>query len=339
MSTAVLRVREHCRRRRQRFSAFASIVEGVGGGSPRSRGLRAARSALFLPSVEAHEVEADEDEGHAEPLPHVQRHAVLEVHLVLLEELDEEAENEDFRQAEAEEEAAVIGRGDGSSAGLGSLAEVGARCGGRRLLLPAAVEPHHAEEEDEIGQRLVELGGVAGHHVHALEDEGPGDVRRAADDFGVHQVGQADAAGGHGRGHGNHVEHVHVVHPRLAAVEPEGEDKAQRAAVAGQPLVARELPSAVRQELHGKDHFPEVVQVVVGLVEQAVAQAGTDEDTEEAVEEQRFELVVADAPVAVFFLHDEVGKSQADDPQQAIVTDGDAEEVEQLGIGVPVDVE
>ena len=57
----------------------------------------AGASRLFLPSVEEHEVKADEDEGHTEPLAHVQRHAVLEVHLVLLEELDEEAEDEKKR--------------------------------------------------------------------------------------------------------------------------------------------------------------------------------------------------------------------------------------------------
>ena len=322
--------------KKQCFASKGRIFQGKSG-DVFSGSQAAGASSLLLPSVEEHEVKADEDEGHTEPLAHVQRHAVLEVHLVLLEELDEEAEDEDFRQTEAEEEAAVIGRGN-LCVGFRTLAEVGTR-GGGSLFLPALVQPHHAEEEDEIGQRLVELGRMAGHHVHPLEDESPGYVRRPPDNLGVHQIGQTDAAGGDGGGYGNHVEHVHVVHLRLAAVEPQGDDESQRTAVAGQAFVARKLPSAVRQELHGENHFPEVVQVVVGLVEQAVAQAGTDEDTEEAVEEQRFELVVADAPVAVFFLHDEVGKSQADDPQQAIVTDGDTEEVEQFGIGVPVDVE
>ena len=294
-------------------------------------------SCLLLPSVEEHEVKADEDEGHTEPLAHVQRHAVLEVHLVLLEELDEEAEDEDFRQAEAEEEAAVIGRGN-LCIGFRTLAEVGTR-GSGSLFLPALVQPHHAEEEDEVGKRLVELGRMAGHHVHPLEDESPGYVCRPPDNLGVHQIGQADAAGGDGGGYGNHVEHVHVVHLRLAAVEPQGDDEAQGAAVAGQPLIAGELPSAAGQELHGENHLPEVVQVVVGLVEEAVPQPRAYQDAEEAVEEQRVELVVGDAAVAVLLAHDEVGKGQSDDPEQAVVTDGDTEEVEQFGIGVPMDVE
>ena len=118
-----------------------------------------------------------------------------------------------------------------------------------------------------------------------------------------------------------------------------GDDESQRTTVAGQAFVARKLPSAVRQELHGENHLPEVVQVVVGLVEEAVPQPRAYQDAEEAVEEQRFELVVGDAAVAVLLAHDEVGKGQSDEPEQAVVTDGDAEEVEQFGIGVPVNVE
>ena len=68
----------------------------------------------FLLSVEAHKVYSDNDERDAEPLPHVQRHAIFKVHLVLFQELDEEAEDEYLRQAEAEEEAAVIARCSGN---------------------------------------------------------------------------------------------------------------------------------------------------------------------------------------------------------------------------------
>ena len=66
--------------------------------------------------------------------------------------------------------------------------------------------------------------------------ECPGYVGRFADDFGVHQVGKADAAGGDGVATAISVEHVHVVHLRLAAVHPEGDNQAQRAAVAGKAV-------------------------------------------------------------------------------------------------------
>ena len=64
-----------------------------------------------LLSVETHEIHPDNDKWDAEPLAHVQRHAVFKVHLVFFQELDEETEGENLRQAESEEETAVIGQG------------------------------------------------------------------------------------------------------------------------------------------------------------------------------------------------------------------------------------
>ena len=62
--------------------------------------------SVFWPQPAAfpHEVDTHDDEGNAEQLAHVQRHALLEGHLLLLEELHKEAEREDIRQAESEVE-------------------------------------------------------------------------------------------------------------------------------------------------------------------------------------------------------------------------------------------
>ena len=65
-------------------------------------------SCRFL-AVETHEVHSDKYERNAEPLPHIQRHCAFKIHLILFQELDEEAEYEYFSQAEAEEETAVVG--------------------------------------------------------------------------------------------------------------------------------------------------------------------------------------------------------------------------------------
>lgn len=65
---------------------------------------------LFLSfPVETHEIDTDNNERNAQPLSHIQSHTVFKVYLVLFQELDEEAEYEYFSQAEAEEEAAVVG--------------------------------------------------------------------------------------------------------------------------------------------------------------------------------------------------------------------------------------
>ena len=71
--------------------------------------------------------------------------------------------------------------------------------------------------------------------------------------------------------YGYHVQYVHIVHLCLAAVHPEGDNQSQRAAMTGKPFVSRPFPTAVRQELYGEYHFPEVVQVIVRLIEQAVS--------------------------------------------------------------------
>ena len=54
-----------------------------------------------------HEVESDDDERDAQQLAHIERHALLEVYLLFLDELDEEAEGEDGCQAESEIESSA----------------------------------------------------------------------------------------------------------------------------------------------------------------------------------------------------------------------------------------
>ena len=70
--------------------------------------------------------------------------------------------------------------------------------------------------------------------------------------------------------------------------------------------------------------------------EQTETAAG--QDTEEAVEKERLELGIADFLVPELLPHYQIGKPNTNDPQQAVITDGNtSEEFEQFGIGVPVD--
>ena len=155
---------------------------------------------------------------------------------------------------------------------------------------------------------------MAGQHIHPFKDESPGHIGRLADNLGVHQVGKADATGGDRCGYGYHVQHIHIVHLGFAAVHPEGDNQSQRTAVTGKPFIAGKLPAAVRQELHGKYHFPEVIQVIIRLVEQTVPQSRSYQDAEEAVEEQRFECLFVDFPVVVLAVYYYVGKSDTYHP-------------------------
>ena len=121
-----------------------------------------------------HAPQAEENKGNAEQLAHVEEHAVLEIYLVLLGVLDEDAAGEYHEEAETEEEA----RAD--LAGM------------------ATVEHPADEEEAGIAEGFVELARMAGQLIYPLEDECPREVGRTANDLAVHKVAQSDGAGADG---------------------------------------------------------------------------------------------------------------------------------------------
>ena len=139
---------------------------------------------------------AEEHEGDAEELTHVEGHAHLEVALHLLEELHKEAEGEDVGETVAKEEACA------------------------HLAWHALVEVPAEEAEEGIRDGLVELCRVAGKHIDLSEDEAKVATSGAAYDLGVHKVAQADAASGDGGGNGDVVEHGPEGHLILADIEP-----------------------------------------------------------------------------------------------------------------------
>ena len=140
---------------------------------------------------------------------------------------------------------------------------------------------------------------MAGELVHTLEYEGPGHIGGATDNLAVHKITQADGTGTDGRDNGDVVQHREQLQTRTADKEPQRYHQTQRAAVAGQPLVARVVPSSHSVLLHGQHHLQRMREVVCGFVEQAVAQSGTDDYAEEAVEDQRVELLLGDV---LFFI-------------------------------------
>lgn len=102
------------------------------------------------------EADAQQDKGDAQKLAHVQGHVGLEGHLVVLDELDEEAAAEAHHQENAHEGSAV------------------------HLVQTLPIQEHEDNPQQQVGQALIELRGMArdGFPV-ALEDEAPGKVCRA----------------------------------------------------------------------------------------------------------------------------------------------------------------
>ena len=94
-------------------------------------------TSLLHSPTPPHAPKAEEDEGNAEDLAHVEKHSVLEVDLILLGVFDKYASCEDEEEAKAEEESCT------------------------HLLGIMAIEPPMNAEEESIAQGFVELSGMS----------------------------------------------------------------------------------------------------------------------------------------------------------------------------------
>ena len=136
-----------------------------------------------------HAVKPDENEGNGEQLALVDANQALHVEfpglLHLFEELYAETEDEDESKTEAEEKA------------------------GADFFAMTAIKQPTDDEQHEIGDGFVELGGVSGLRLPKTgENEAEIAVGVGTDDFGVHEIAQTDAACGDGSGDGDVVEHT-----------------------------------------------------------------------------------------------------------------------------------
>ena len=217
-----------------------------------------------------HAIDAKNNERNAEELPHVEEHARLEAHLNVFGVLDEEAEGEDERDAEAEIEAFAHGN------------------------LPAPITIPAHKEEQGVGQGLVKLAGMTRIFVYFLKDKGPWNIGHFADNLAVHQVSEPNEAGRDGRGDGDIVQQLPQFHLIFTAIEPQGDHQAERSAVACQAFVAHEMPRAVGQKFEGNEHFEEMCtrrKIVVGLVEEAMSESGSYQYAQKAIDKERVEHV------------------------------------------------
>lgn len=130
-----------------------------------------------------HAPHTNNDEGDGKDLSHINGECGLESFLNLFGIFDEEAEGEDIGEAEAEVPASA------------------------NLLGHLLVQIPHDEEENGVGNGLIELSWMTGEHIHTLKDESPGHISNLTDNLRVHQVTQTDEAGGCSCGDGDIVEY------------------------------------------------------------------------------------------------------------------------------------
>ena len=105
-------------------------------------------------------------------------------------------------------------------------------------------------EEDGVANGLVKLSGMAWQHIHPLKDKSPRYISNFTDDFGIHEVPEADGAGTDRSDDGHIVEYMNKAQFHMSGIEPKGNHQAKRAAVTGKTFVAGELPTLTRNIAH-----------------------------------------------------------------------------------------
>ena len=120
---------------------------------------------LTFPCGFQHTINPDDDERNGEQLAHIEQHVGLPSLLHVLGVFDEETEREDIEEAESEIPARA------------HLWVLGVGCWvlgvGGWIFSASLVNGPHDEEQDGIGNGLVELAGMARKIIYAFEDKGP----------------------------------------------------------------------------------------------------------------------------------------------------------------------
>ena len=78
--------------------------------------------------------------------------------------------------------------------------------------------------------------------------------------------------------------------------------------------------------MYGQEHLQNMLptaEEIVGFIEQTVSQTRTDEDAEEAINEQRVEILVFDFLFLIQVFHDKESEAQSEQPAQRIPADGE----------------
>lgn len=278
-------------------------------------------------SATQHKEDPGYDERDAEQLTHVESHSLLEIHLFLLDEFHKETEGEDEGDAKSEVEACAYG-----SPAVAPLALI-------------VINTYSYYKYNKVSQRLVELCWMSWHchtvdqRITCVEDESPRHVSRHSDNLGVQEVADTDATGSERGGYTHVVDHRHQFHSVAPRIEQHGYEAPECATVTCQSGITAEVPTATRQYLYREQHLDETAdtaEVIPKVIEEAMAEACTHEDTDETVEEQRIELLVRYLLLPVQPPHDEVCCHESHSPHQRVPLDAERTDGESIQIRLPV---
>ena len=243
-------------------------------------------------------------------MPHIEHPSLFERLLLGLDELDEEARQENPEQPDAEQDA---------------------RTAPRDVL--RIIEPAKDAEGDQVAKRLVNLGRVyrrGGELVHPLgradEFEAPRQGRGHAEDLRIEQVAQPDD--GTADAHRDHdaVERPDIGQLVLAREQPEADQEADGSAVAGHAAVPET-----------RDDRPRLAEVFHRVVEEAVPQPRPDDRRQRTIYKNRLGDLRR-KPLTLAEVIEKLGADQdCQRPHQSVIADVERPDGEEHRVEIPND--
>ena len=281
---------------------------------------------------------ADDDEGNAEPLAHVEGHALLKFHLDILQKLDADARAEDDDKEGPKHQAGLFV----TEVTLVVHPQQDAHChkteeslvesrrmtgqplawrttiarSARHVIVDSAAELLRASHEDKApwqrGGRAVNLvvGHIATTNQSANETDG--------DDDTVKDPDVIDALGAVLRFLRRLVVATHI--------EPQAQQNADGTAMAGQTAFP-----------HG-EHLQRMGKIIFRLIKQAMPQSCANDGEQQHKNQQFVQRFVRHLLATVDLTHDEIAQQKAQSPHEAVPTHVDVADGKQDGIDVPGDV-
>lgn len=256
---------------------------------------------------------AAKDEGHAEPLSHVEGHAFLKIDLLFFDELDEETHTEKGDEPPTKEAAVV------------------------KLAVLFAINNVANNKDDEIAESLIELRGMLRHSLAvALKDEAPRQRGLDTVDFGVEEVAQTDEGTTQGHHDNKTVKKPPEVHLVFAAIDPKREENCDGGAMACETLIASEL---ARLEIKWEEYLGPMLGCaeIARLIEETVSEACAYEDSDKHPQHQGIEIAGSDLLAGEHLIKDVIAQQESKEESQRIVSQPEIADMEHYGIDIPID--
>lgn len=167
---------------------------------------------------------------------------------------------------------------------------------------------------------------MPGYVVDTLEYHAPGGAGGYADDLRIDEVCDANEASAQRRRYGHAVDKPEIVQPRGFTDKP---DQRQQE--------TQTTPVTRQSSLPDLEDFQGVAQVELGIVEQAVGQAGADDDAKHHIWEQTLQFTGCATLPNVDALHDLEPEQKHRGKQKAVPVNSENSKGKQDRVGVPVD--